>query len=303
MRRCGRARGPGCPAGWRRTVTLVRRRVGPGSIAGVNGVTRKYGHGPTWAPGSANCSSPGVATEAVGGILSVAARVLMRRPGTGEWRCSREPVDREVGSDRWCRGDRPARRDRRRHRVRGTRGDRRGAGQGPPARIELNMRLVTFIDSVGISAMVAGFQTAEVSGVKLVVTEPSRFVHRQLWVTGLLGLFGAPEPYFAGAAATPRCSPAPEAAAAGHRRSAGPSRPVRSTSVTSVTARIAVTEAYPSASSARSVPGCDGLRPAPPARSARSRARTRRPSSAPGRSWPGVPAAPRAAARAAGRAR
>lgn len=33
--------------------------------------------------------------------------------------------------------------------------------------------------------------------MKLVVTEPSRFVHRQLWVTGLLGLFGAPEPYFA----------------------------------------------------------------------------------------------------------
>lgn len=71
------------------------------------------------------------------------------------------------------------------------------------SRIELNMRLVSFIDSVGISAMVAGFQTAEVSGVKLVVTEPSRFVHRQLWVTGLLGLFGAPEPYYSGAAVAP----------------------------------------------------------------------------------------------------
>jgi anti-anti-sigma factor len=70
--------------------------------------------------------------------------------------------------------------------------------KGRPPRVELNMRLVTFIDSVGISAMVAGFQTAEVSGVRLVVTEPSRFVHRQLWVTGLLGLFGAPEPYYAG---------------------------------------------------------------------------------------------------------
>ncbi|MER5705497.1 STAS domain-containing protein [Micromonospora sp. NPDC020750] len=80
--------------------------------------------------------------------------------------------------------------------------------KGRPARIELNMRLVTFIDSVGISAMVAGFQTAEVSSVKLVVTEPSRFVHRQLWVTGLLGLFGAPEPYYAGAgAATPEVLP------------------------------------------------------------------------------------------------
>jgi anti-anti-sigma factor len=71
-----------------------------------------------------------------------------------------------------------------------------------PTRIELNMRLVSFIDSVGISALVAGFQTAEVSGVKLVVTEPSRFVHRQLWVTGLLGLFGAPEPYYAGPTGT-----------------------------------------------------------------------------------------------------
>jgi anti-anti-sigma factor len=70
--------------------------------------------------------------------------------------------------------------------------------QSRPAGIELNMRLVSFIDSVGISALVAGFQTAEVSGVKLVVTEPSRFVHRQLWVTGLLGLFGAPEPHPAG---------------------------------------------------------------------------------------------------------
>jgi len=68
--------------------------------------------------------------------------------------------------------------------------------KGRPSRIELNLRLVGFIDSMGISAMVSGRQTAEVSGVRLVVTEPSRFVHRQLWVTGLHGLFGAPEPYF-----------------------------------------------------------------------------------------------------------
>jgi anti-anti-sigma factor len=63
-----------------------------------------------------------------------------------------------------------------------------------PSQINLNLRRVSFIDSVGISALVAGFQSAQVSGVKLLVTEPSRFVHRQLWVTGLLGLFGAPEP-------------------------------------------------------------------------------------------------------------
>jgi anti-sigma B factor antagonist len=64
-----------------------------------------------------------------------------------------------------------------------------------PARIELDMHDVTFIDSVGISALVAAFQIASVGGVKLIVTKPSRFAHRQLWVTGLLGLFGAPAPH------------------------------------------------------------------------------------------------------------
>ena len=68
-------------------------------------------------------------------------------------------------------------------------------GAQRPSRIELNMQNVTFIDSVGISALVAAFQLAAVSDVKLVVTRPSRFAHRQLWVTGLLGLFGNPQPY------------------------------------------------------------------------------------------------------------
>ena len=70
-------------------------------------------------------------------------------------------------------------------------------GDGRPSRIELNMQHVTFIDSVGISSLVAAFQLASVSGVKLIVTRPSRFAHRQLWVTGLLGLFGGPEPHTA----------------------------------------------------------------------------------------------------------
>ena len=65
---------------------------------------------------------------------------------------------------------------------------------GPLARIELDMHAVAFLDSMGISALVAAFQLASVSDVKLVVTRPSRVVHRQLWVTGLLGLFGGPEP-------------------------------------------------------------------------------------------------------------
>jgi anti-sigma B factor antagonist len=78
---------------------------------------------------------------------------------------------------------------------------------GPhPNRIELNLQHVTFIDSVGISAMVGAFQLAAISGVKLVVTRPSRFAHRQLWVTGLLGLFGSPQPWSDGT--TPQHQPA-----------------------------------------------------------------------------------------------
>jgi len=76
-------------------------------------------------------------------------------------------------------------------------------GGGRLTRIELNMQNVTFIDSVGISALVAAFQLAAVSDVKLIVTRPSRFAHRQLWVTGLLGLFGNPQPHGDGAAAQP----------------------------------------------------------------------------------------------------
>jgi anti-sigma B factor antagonist len=65
---------------------------------------------------------------------------------------------------------------------------------GRPGRIALNMERVIFIDSVGITALVGAFQLASVGGIKLEVVRPSRFAHRQLWVTGLLGLFGNPEP-------------------------------------------------------------------------------------------------------------
>jgi anti-sigma B factor antagonist len=78
--------------------------------------------------------------------------------------------------------------------------------EGRPSRIELNMRDVTFIDSVGISALVAAFQLAAVSEVKLIVTRPSRFAHRQLWVTGLLGLFGNPQPFGGADTAQPAVS-------------------------------------------------------------------------------------------------
>ncbi len=75
-----------------------------------------------------------------------------------------------------------------------------------PSRIELNMERVSFIDSTGITALVGAFQLASISDVKLVVTRPSRFAHRQLWVTGLLGLFGNPQPV--GGHAQPAGAPA-----------------------------------------------------------------------------------------------
>ncbi|HEX6499028.1 MAG TPA: STAS domain-containing protein [Micromonosporaceae bacterium] len=63
-----------------------------------------------------------------------------------------------------------------------------------PTAIKVNLRNVAFIDSTAISALVFCYNSAAVSGVPLIVVEPSRVVHRQLWVSGLLGLFGSPEP-------------------------------------------------------------------------------------------------------------
>ena len=54
---------------------------------------------------------------------------------------------------------------------------------------------VTVTIYAGFRSLVAAFQLAAVSEVKLIVTRPSKFAHRQLWVTGLLGLFGNPQPF------------------------------------------------------------------------------------------------------------
>ncbi|HYN93737.1 MAG TPA: STAS domain-containing protein [Pilimelia sp.] len=65
---------------------------------------------------------------------------------------------------------------------------------GSPSRVSLNLAAVTLIDSVGIGTLVSCFHSAAASGVRLVVTAPSRIVYRQLWVSGLVGLFGLPTP-------------------------------------------------------------------------------------------------------------
>jgi anti-anti-sigma factor len=65
-------------------------------------------------------------------------------------------------------------------------------GERPPALIRVDMSQVRFIDSVGIGALVACYHAAAASGIRLVVSNPTSYVHRILYVSGLLGLFGSP---------------------------------------------------------------------------------------------------------------
>jgi anti-sigma B factor antagonist len=65
---------------------------------------------------------------------------------------------------------------------------------GKPDLIRVDLGRVSFIDSVAVGALVAGHQTAAVSGVRLIVINPSEFVYRTLYISGVVGLFGAPRP-------------------------------------------------------------------------------------------------------------
>lgn len=59
----------------------------------------------------------------------------------------------------------------------------------PPA-IVLDLQNVSFIDSTGIGELVRCHRAAAVSGSVLTVENLGPFPRRQLWATGLLGLFG-----------------------------------------------------------------------------------------------------------------
>ena len=64
----------------------------------------------------------------------------------------------------------------------------------PVRLVRVDLGRVPFIDSVGISALVSGYHTLAVRGARLVVTDPTEFVYRQLYISGLVGLFSAPQP-------------------------------------------------------------------------------------------------------------
>ncbi|GLY06364.1 MULTISPECIES: STAS domain-containing protein [Actinoplanes] len=61
-----------------------------------------------------------------------------------------------------------------------------------PELMIVDLMFVTFMDSMGIGALVAGYEAARDFGTRFELRNPNEFVHRQLRVTGLTGLFGLP---------------------------------------------------------------------------------------------------------------
>jgi anti-sigma B factor antagonist len=61
-----------------------------------------------------------------------------------------------------------------------------------PTSMIVDLTFVTFMDSMGIGALVNGYNAAREIGTRFVLRNPSEFVHRQLRVTGLADMFGLP---------------------------------------------------------------------------------------------------------------
>jgi anti-sigma B factor antagonist len=61
-----------------------------------------------------------------------------------------------------------------------------------PASMTVDLTFVTFMDSMGIGALVAGHNAAREIGARFILRNPSEFVHRQLRITGLTEMFGLP---------------------------------------------------------------------------------------------------------------
>ncbi len=61
-----------------------------------------------------------------------------------------------------------------------------------PMTMIVDLTFVTFMDSMGVGALVAGYNAARETGTRFVLRNPSEFVHHQLRVTGLTEMFGLP---------------------------------------------------------------------------------------------------------------
>jgi anti-sigma B factor antagonist len=60
--------------------------------------------------------------------------------------------------------------------------------------IQVELGEAAFVDSTGLGALIEGYRAANDSGVRFVVTNPTRVFYRVLTVTGLTELFGLTEP-------------------------------------------------------------------------------------------------------------
>lgn len=65
--------------------------------------------------------------------------------------------------------------------------------QAPPGTLHLDLRLVTFVDSSGMGALVSAHKQAERAGSRLVLEHASAALVRTLRTAGLLSFFGLRE--------------------------------------------------------------------------------------------------------------
>jgi anti-anti-sigma factor len=67
-------------------------------------------------------------------------------------------------------------------------------GEWLPKEIQVNLAAVPFMDSMGISALIAGYRAATAADAVFRVVEPSRGLTSLLEITGLLDVFGYEPP-------------------------------------------------------------------------------------------------------------
>src|SRR3954463_14333073 len=61
-----------------------------------------------------------------------------------------------------------------------------------PVTMIVDLTYVTFMDSMGVGALVTGYNAARETGTRFILRNPSEFVHRQLRVPGGAEMFGLP---------------------------------------------------------------------------------------------------------------
>ena len=62
-----------------------------------------------------------------------------------------------------------------------------------PPRLLVSMRHVTFVDSTGMSALLAGYHAARAAGVQYAVRDVAPFVEKQLHTTGIYEQLVSPD--------------------------------------------------------------------------------------------------------------